>query len=88
MRRADRLVSMDTDEMTTQVVLATEGSATGTVRADMGLQSVGVMSRHVRLQVIGSSETSRTEGAPVLLPRIALDLFSRLSQGDRSGRLR
>lgn len=37
-------------------MLATEGSATGRMGANMGFQAVGIVSGHVRFQIISASE--------------------------------
>lgn len=51
-RGGNRVIPVDADKMTAQIVLSTERAAARTVRADMGLKSIGVMCRHVRLEII------------------------------------
>jgi len=68
------LITMNADEMSTQVVLATERAATGTVRADMGFQPVGVVRGHVCFEIVRTSERCRkldSKQAPVFLAHIA-----------------
>lgn len=48
---------MNAHQVPTQVMLATEGSATRGVGANMGLQAIGIVGGHVRLQVISASES-------------------------------
>lgn len=43
------LVTVDTDEMTTEVMLATKGATTRAVWADMGLEPVWIVGGHVCL---------------------------------------
>ena len=45
---------MDADQMSAQVMFTAERAATRWVRADMGLEAVGVMSGHMRLQIIST----------------------------------
>jgi hypothetical protein len=47
--RGSRVVSMNTDEMTTKVVLTAERPATIAVRASVGFEPIWVVSSHVRL---------------------------------------
>jgi hypothetical protein len=47
---------MNTDEVTAQIVLAAERSPAGAVGAHVWFQPVGVMRRHVRLEIIGAGE--------------------------------
>jgi len=44
-----RFFAMNADEVTAQVVLAAEGTTTRAVSADIGLEAVGIMSRHMGL---------------------------------------
>lgn len=46
------LVTMNADKMTAQVMFATEGPAASTMRADMRLKAIRVMSRLVSLQIV------------------------------------
>ena len=55
--RSDRvlaagLVAVDADEVAAEVVLAAERAAAAAVGADVGLEAVRVVRRHVRLQVV------------------------------------
>ncbi len=47
---------MDTDDVAAQVMLATEGTTTSAVRANMGLQTVGVMSGHMGFEIVCTGE--------------------------------
>jgi len=64
------IVTMDADEVATQVMLATERPATSAVGADMRFQTVGVMSCLVGLEIVGSSKGSGAVRAPVFLSRV------------------
>ena len=52
MRRADRIVTVDTDEVTAQVVFPTERPPARMVWTDMRLQSVRIVCPHVCLQIV------------------------------------
>jgi hypothetical protein len=56
LRRLEGLIAVDANKMPSQVVLPGEGSAARAVGADMGLEPVGVMRRHVRLEIVSSSK--------------------------------
>ena len=49
-------ITVDADEVTTEVVLPAEGATARAVRANMRLQPVGVVGSHVSLQIVGSGE--------------------------------
>ncbi len=51
-----RLVTVNADKMAPEIVLSTERTATGAMGADVGLQSVGVVRRHVCFKVVSASE--------------------------------
>jgi hypothetical protein len=53
----DRLITMNTDEMTTQIVLPAEGTTTRSLRAHMRLQTIGIVGSHMCLQVICPSKS-------------------------------
>lgn len=48
---------MNANQMTTKIVFPAEGTTTRALRANMGLQPVGIMSGHMGLQVVGSRES-------------------------------
>lgn len=56
-RGGDRLITVDADEVATQIMLPAERATARTLRANMGLQPVGIMSGHVSLQVVRSRES-------------------------------
>ena len=53
----DRFITMNANEMTAQIVLPTEGTTTRSLRAHMRLQTIGIMSSHMCLQVICPSKS-------------------------------
>jgi hypothetical protein len=53
----DRFITMDADEMTTQIVLPAEGTTARSLRAHMRLQTIGIVGGHVCLQVICPSKS-------------------------------
>ena len=60
-RNKIRVIAVDTDEMTAEIVLATEGATAAGVTADKVLDAVGVVGGHVCLEVEGTSEGCRKE---------------------------
>jgi len=60
------LAAMNRDEVTSQVVLATEGTTTRLVVAGVRLGAVGVMRLDMGLQIESASESSGTGGALIL----------------------
>jgi hypothetical protein len=54
---ADRLVSVNAEQMPAEIMLAAEGAATGAVGADMGLETIGVVGSHVSLEIVSASES-------------------------------
>lgn len=61
----DGFITMNADEMTTQIVLPTEGTTTRSLRANMRLQTIGVVGSHVCLQVICPSKSYTLRKKPV-----------------------
>jgi hypothetical protein len=61
----DRFVSMNANEMTTQIVLPTEGTTTRSLRANMRLQAIGIVGSHMCLQVICPSKSYTPSKKPV-----------------------
>lgn len=55
-RRGDGLVTVDAHQVAAEIMFATERAPARAMRADMGLQAVGIMSGHVGLQVVGPGE--------------------------------
>ena len=53
----DRFITMNTDEMTTQIVLPTKGTTTRSLWANMRLQTIRIMSSHMCLQIICPSKS-------------------------------
>lgn len=53
---AARLVAVDADEVTAQVVLAAERAPASAVGANVGLETVRVVRCQVRLQIVGARE--------------------------------
>jgi hypothetical protein len=51
-------------------MFAAEGATTRAMRANMRLQTVGIMGRHVSLQIVSSSERSRAIVTLILLARV------------------
>lgn len=72
------VIAMDADEVTSEVVLTTEGAATGGVGADMRLQAIGVVSSHVRLEIVCASEGARARRTFVFLARVTLGVLTGL----------
>lgn len=66
----DGLVAVDANQMTAQIMFAAEGATTRAMRANMRLQTVGIMGRHVSLQIVSSSERSRAIVTLILLARV------------------
>jgi hypothetical protein len=56
------VISVDANEVTAKVVLAAEGPPAGVVVADMRFQPVGVVGRHVGLEVVGTGEVWKEGG--------------------------
>jgi len=82
------LVAMNADEMTTKVVLATERATARTLGAAMGLEPVGIMSAHVCLQVVCTSESPGATVATVLLAGITLEFVEWLGSNRCNSRHR
>lgn len=61
---AYRFITMNANEMTTQVVLPAEGTATRSLRTHMRLQTIGVVGSHVCLQVICPSKGYKSSKKP------------------------
>lgn len=59
MGAGDRLVAMDRDDVTTEIVLPGEGTATRAVGTDVWLETVGIMSGHVSFEVVGPGKGCR-----------------------------
>lgn len=70
-----QIISMDTGEMTPEIMLPAKGPATVSVRTRVGFQSVGIMSCHVSLEVERSRKSSSTFRTLMLLARIRLLLI-------------
>jgi len=70
------VIMMNADQMTTEVMLAREGPSTGLVWACEWLGAMRVMRRHVGLQVVCPSESSRTVGALILATAVANSVLS------------
>jgi len=81
--RAHRLVAMDAYEMSAQVVLAAERSAARCVRADMGLETIGIMRSHMGLQIICAGKCSWARAAFVLFACVILGLIVNSPKGAR-----
>jgi len=67
---SSQLVSMNTGEMTTEIVLPAKGPATVSVRASVGFQPVRVMSGHVSFEVKRSGKSTSAFRALVFPARI------------------
>jgi hypothetical protein len=67
---------MNTDKVTTEIVLSAKGPTTRAVGADVGLQPVRIMGPHVRLEIVRASEGPWARGALVFLPWVSLDFFN------------
>ena len=61
----DRFITMNADEMTTQIVLPAEGTTTRSLRAYMRLQTIGIVGSHMCLQVICPSKSYKSSKKPV-----------------------
>jgi hypothetical protein len=59
---------MNADEMTTQIMLPTERTTTRSLRANMRLQTIRIMSSHMCLQVICPSKSYKQSKKPVHRP--------------------
>jgi len=70
-----RFITMNADEMTTQIVLPTEGTTTRSLRANMRLQTIGIMSSHMCLQIICPSKSSWTSRAAIFLSGVTFEFF-------------
>jgi len=81
--RAHRLVAMDAYKMSAQVVLAAERSAARCVRADMGLETIGIMRSHMGLQIICAGKCSWARAAFVLFACVILGLIVNSPKGAR-----
>jgi hypothetical protein len=53
---AERVITMNTDEVTTQVMLAAKRAAARAVWTYMRLKPVGVVGCHVRLEIVSTSK--------------------------------
>jgi len=67
LRLLDRFALVNAGEMTAQIVLARELAIARGHGADVGFDSLHIVRVHVRLQIEGTSETTRTFGASVFL---------------------
>jgi hypothetical protein len=52
-----RFIAMDAYQMTTQIMLTAEGTATCSVRTSIGFKAIGVMGGHMGLQIISSCKS-------------------------------
>jgi hypothetical protein len=60
-RSRNRVITMDTDKVPAQVVFSTERSSAGVMRADVRFQSIGVMRRHVCLEIVCTGKGCKYE---------------------------
>jgi len=78
---ADRFITMNADEMTTQIVLPTERTTTRSLRAHMRLQTIGIVGSHVCLQVICPSKSSWASRAAIFLSGVTFEFFEFIKLG-------
>jgi len=71
----DRFITMNADEMTTQIMLSAKGTTTRSLRAHMRLQTIGIVGSHVCLQVICPSKSSWASRAPIFLSGVTFKFF-------------
>jgi hypothetical protein len=71
----DRFITMNADEMTTQIVLPTERTTTRSLRANVRLQTIRIMSSHMCLQVICPSKSSWTSRAAIFLSGVTFEFL-------------
>jgi len=75
------IIAMDANEVTAQIMFTAKGATARGVGANMGLKSVGVVCRHVGLQVVRTRECPGASTALVLFTGITLELIERTRSG-------